>query len=101
MPWANPEQAQVIASDEHVYVTYFERNVQQDTPILRYTYSSLITPSTVYAYNMATGERKILKQQPVPNYDASLYTTERTWARSEERRVGKECRSRRTRDHEE
>lgn len=80
MPWANPEQAQVIASDEHVYVTYFERNVQQDTPILRYTYSSLITPSTVYAYNMATGERKILKQQPVPNYDASLYTTERTWA---------------------
>lgn len=80
MPWANPEQAQVIASDEHVYVTYFERNVQQDTPILRYTYSSLITPSTVYAYNMATGERKILKQQPVPNYDASLYTTERIWA---------------------
>lgn len=80
MPWANPEQAQVIASDEHVYVTYFERNVQQDTPILRYTYSSLITPSTVYAYNMATGERKILKQQLVPNYDASLYTTERTWA---------------------
>lgn len=80
MPWTNPEQAQVIASDEHVYVTYFERNVQQDTPILRYTYSSLITPSTVYAYNMATGERKILKQQPVPNYDASLYTTERTWA---------------------
>lgn len=80
MPWGHPEKSQVITSDEPVYVTYFERNVQQDTTILRYTYSSLITPATVYAYDMATGEREVLKRQPVPNFDASLYTTERTWA---------------------
>ncbi|SFR55028.1 oligopeptidase B [Pseudidiomarina maritima] len=80
VPWDAPEQAKFIASDEEAYVTVFERNAQQDTDILRYTYSSLTTPSTVYAYNMATGEREILKQNEVPNFDASLYETARTWA---------------------
>ncbi|WP_339879275.1 S9 family peptidase [Pseudidiomarina gelatinasegens] len=80
VPWENADQAQFIASDEEAYVTVFERNVQQNTDVLRYTYSSLTTPSTVYAYNMATGEQELLKQTEVPNFDASLYETARTWA---------------------
>ncbi|WP_417666082.1 S9 family peptidase [Pseudidiomarina sp.] len=80
VPWENSEQAQFIASDEEAYVTVFERNVQQNTDVLRYTYSSLTTPSTVYAYDMATGEQELLKRTEVPNFDASLYETARTWA---------------------
>lgn len=80
LPWQDPAAAQVIATNEDAYVASFETNVEQDTNILRYTYSSLTTPRTVYAYNMATGEQELLKQTPVPNYDASLYETTRTWA---------------------
>lgn len=80
VPWTDSEQAQFISSDEEAYVTVFERNVQQNTDVLRYTYSSLTTPSTVYAYNMATGEQELLKQTEVPNFDASRYETARTWA---------------------
>nr|WP_241969913.1 S9 family peptidase [Pseudidiomarina taiwanensis] len=80
IPWANTDESEVIASEEAAYTTRFERNVEQDTEILRYTYTSLVTPSTVYAYNMTTGEREVLKQQEVPGYDPSQYATERTWA---------------------
>src|SRR5690554_5714047 len=84
MPWADPEAAQFIASEEQAYVTGFERNVQQDTNILRYTYSSLTTPATIYAYDMSTGEQEVLKQTEVPNFDASRYETARTWATADD-----------------
>lgn len=80
IPWNDLDNSTVIASDEAAYVTRFERNVEQDTDVLRYAYTSLTTPNTVYAYNMATQERETLKATEVPNYDASQYETARTWA---------------------
>lgn len=80
VPWNDLDNSTVIASDEAAYVTRFERNVEQDTDVLRYAYTSLTTPNTVYAYNMATQERETLKVSEVPNYDASQYETARTWA---------------------
>ncbi|HET8817261.1 MAG TPA: S9 family peptidase [Pseudidiomarina sp.] len=80
VPWNDLDNSTVIASDEAAYVTRFERNVEQDTDVLRYAYTSLTTPNTVYAYNMATQERETLKVSDVPNYDASQYETARTWA---------------------
>lgn len=80
IPWNDLENSTVIASDEAAYVTRFERNAEQDTDVLRYAYTSLTTPNTVYAYNMATQERETLKVSEVPNYDASQYETARTWA---------------------
>jgi oligopeptidase B len=52
-----------------------------DTPdaaskTLRYGYDAMQTPSSTYELDVATNERKLLKQQPVPNYDASKYTSE-------------------------
>ena len=84
VPWDSADKARFIAPDEAAYVTGFERNVQQDTDVLRYTYSSLTTPSTIYAYNMATGEQELLKQTEVPNFDSSLYETARTWATADD-----------------
>jgi oligopeptidase B len=52
-----------------------------DTHVMRYGYTSMVTPSSVFDYDMNTRERVLLKQQPVlGGYDPSLYATERLWA---------------------
>jgi oligopeptidase B len=55
--------------------------LQQDTDWLRYSYTSLTTPNSVYEVNMRTGEKKLLKQQEVlGGFDRNNYQTERVWA---------------------
>src|SRR6185436_16839796 len=52
-----------------------------DTPVLRFSYTSLITPPSIYDYDMKTRQRILLKRQPVlGGYDSSLYQTERIHA---------------------
>ncbi|MDP9103246.1 MAG: S9 family peptidase [Pseudomonadota bacterium] len=46
---------------------------------VRYAYDTLVTPEIVYESDLKTGERKFLKQLPVPGYDAKNYVTERVW----------------------
>ena len=55
-------------------------NAEPDTEWLRYSYTSMTTPGTTYELNTRTGERKLLKRDPVPGYDADQYVTERVWA---------------------
>ncbi len=69
-----------IAADEPAYAMALDVNEEPGTPWVRYTYDSLKTPETTYEANVDTGERKLLKVQPVPGYDASKYVTERVWA---------------------
>ena len=80
MPWKNLKSARVIASDEPAYAETFEINSEQDSHELRYNYTSLTTPTRVMSVDMNTGVRKVLKEQPVPGYNASNYATERVWA---------------------
>ncbi|MGI8580988.1 MAG: S9 family peptidase [Chitinophagaceae bacterium] len=48
---------------------------------IRYNFTSLITPSATYLFNLATKEKKLLKQQKVGgNYNPDLYETKRIWA---------------------
>ncbi len=47
---------------------------------VRYSYTSMTTPSSVFELDLATKKRELLKQQPVPGYDASRYTSEYTHA---------------------
>ena len=66
-----------IASDEPAYTTSISATPELDTELLRYTYSSLATPATVYDYNMRTGERTLLKRDPVlGGFEPSRYRTE-------------------------
>ena len=70
-----------ISSDEPAYTTSLATNMELDSEILRYTYSSLATPTTVYDYNMRTGERTLLKRDPVlGGFDPSDYETEFVFA---------------------
>jgi len=66
-----------IASDEAAYATYTSVNAELDTDLVRYVYTSLTTPTTVYDYNVRTGERVLLKRDPVlGNFDPDDYRTE-------------------------
>ncbi|KAF0572224.1 oligopeptidase B Serine peptidase. MEROPS family S09A [Xylella fastidiosa] len=68
-----------VAADEPAYSMGLSENPEPDNPWLRYTYTSLTTPATTYEFNVRTGERRQLKQQPVIGYDPSQYVTERLW----------------------
>jgi oligopeptidase B len=70
-----------VAADESAYAMGLSTNAEPDTDWLRYTYTSLTTPATTYELNVKTGERKLLKEQPVlGGFDKSNYVTERLWA---------------------
>jgi oligopeptidase B len=70
-----------VGSDEAAYVARTDTNPQQNTPWLRYSYTSLTTPSSVYEVHMQTGEKRLLKQQEVlGGFDKNNYQTERVWA---------------------
>jgi oligopeptidase B len=66
---------------EEAYVAYMTRNPEFDTDLLRYGYTSLTTPQSVYDYDMGSGEKKLLKQQEVlGDFDPANYVTERHFA---------------------
>jgi oligopeptidase B len=70
-----------VKADEPAYSMGLEVNAEPDTDWVRYSYTSLTTPATVYQLNVKTGERRLLKRQPVlGGYDPANYVTERVWA---------------------
>mgnify|MGYP002651477127 CR=1 FL=1 len=71
--------SEYVKADETAYSMGLSANPEGDSDWLRYSYTSLATPATTYELNVKTGERRQLKQQPVPGYDPSKYTTERVW----------------------
>ncbi len=79
-PW-NGDKESFVRSDEPAYAANLSVNAEQNTDWLRYQYTSLTTPGTIYDINMRTGERKLLKQDEVlGGFDSSDYITERLWA---------------------
>ena len=72
--------ADYVGADEPAYSMGLSVNSEPGTDWLRYSYTSLTTPATTYELNTKTGERRLLKQQPVIGYDPSRYVTERLWA---------------------
>ncbi|MGY0504827.1 S9 family peptidase [Luteimonas sp. e5] len=79
--------AEYVKADETAYSMGLSANPETDTDWLRYSYTSLTTPAITYEVNTATGERRELKQQPVPGYDSGKYVTERVWVPSRDGKV--------------
>ncbi|MFL0354964.1 S9 family peptidase [Erythrobacter sp. GH1-10] len=74
-----PTEAQPIALPEASYTAGLSNNPEYDQTKLRLAYESMITPDSVYDYDVASASLELLKQQEIPSgYDASLYVTERT-----------------------
>lgn len=72
--------------DNETYTATTSINPDFDTDILRYTYNSLNTPTSVIDFNMTTKEKTILKEQEVlgGKFNKEDYTTERIWAPAED-----------------
>ncbi len=70
-----------IEFKENNYVVHSGRNPQFRTSKFRFIYTSLVTPESVYEYDMDTRERRLLKQEAVlGGYDPGDYATERVYA---------------------
>ncbi|MBV9931552.1 MAG: S9 family peptidase [Alphaproteobacteria bacterium] len=63
---------------EAAYSAAFSGNPEFAPASYRLSYSSMVTPGTVYDYHPESGELEVRKVQEIPSgYDASLYTSER------------------------
>jgi oligopeptidase B len=71
----------VVEQPEPVYTVGPDVNAEFDTDVYRFSYQSLVTPRSVYDYDMEARTRVLKKQQPVlGGYDPSQYATGRAWA---------------------
>ncbi len=72
---------EVLTFDEPIYTVSPGRNDEWHDNRYRFGYTSLVTPGTTNDVEVATGERRLLKQQPVlGGVDLSAYTQYREWA---------------------
>lgn len=77
--WDNMQE-HYLDFGEEVYASWIGYNPEFDTPMLRYTYMSLTTPSSTFEYNMATREKTLLKQTEVlGGFTPENYETKRIW----------------------
>ncbi|WP_158728028.1 MULTISPECIES: S9 family peptidase [unclassified Flavobacterium] len=81
MPWSGAGEYYLPFGSE-TYNAYTTTNVDFDTDILRYSYQSLATPSSVIDFNMKTKEKEVKKEQQVlgGKFDKNNYIEERVWA---------------------
>ncbi|TNE70378.1 MAG: S9 family peptidase [Bacteroidetes bacterium] len=70
-----------ISFNDPAYVVNTSINVEINSEVLRFSYTSLTTPNSVYDYNLKTRERELLKVQEVvdPNFDPANYISERIY----------------------
>ena len=70
-----------IEFPEPVYAAGLGPNAEFNTSIVRYNYNSMVTPNSVFDYDMNTGKSTLLKQQEVPGgFDRTNYKAERVFA---------------------
>jgi oligopeptidase B len=70
-----------VTFPEPVYSASVAQNREFATPVLRYNYQSLVTPSSVFDYDMNTRKATLLKETEVPGgFDKKNYKSERLFA---------------------
>ena len=73
-------QVHRIAFPEPVYSAMPNANAEYDTHAYRYSYQSMVTPNSIFDYDVAKRTSTLLKQTEVPGYDPTKYKSERQWA---------------------
>lgn len=69
-----------IAFPEPTYTASGDVNREFDVTTFRYNYQSLVSPASVYEYDVASGTSTLLRMQEVPgDFDPSRYASERVW----------------------
>lgn len=76
-------QVYYVDFPEPVYTFWRSRNPEFNTNLLRFNYTSLVTPKSVFDYHMDDKTRELKKQYEVlGGYDPSLYKSERIFAKA-------------------
>ena len=79
-PW-NGEGEHYIEFDDPAWMAFAASNLEFDTSILRFGYTSMTTPFSTYDYDMETRARTLLKRtEVVGDFDPADYRSERLWA---------------------
>jgi len=74
-------QSHRIPTEESDYALGLSSNPEFDTTTVRFAYQSMVTPQSVYDYDLNTRERKLLKRQEVlGGYDPAQYEARRIWS---------------------
>ena len=74
-------QPHTITFPEPAYSASVGQNAEFNTTLLRFNYGSMVTPDSIFDYDVATRERTLKKQQPVlGGYDPRDYQSERIMA---------------------
>jgi oligopeptidase B len=74
-----------IAFSEEAYALGLAGVLEFDTAVMRFSYSSMTTPTEIYDYDMATRTRTLRKRQEVPSgHDPAAYVTRRIFAPSQD-----------------
>jgi oligopeptidase B len=77
--WDGP--ARHLDADDPAYTMHLGSNPEIESGKLRYSYTSLTTPASTYDYDVLTGERQLLKREPVLGpFDPADYVSEFQWA---------------------
>jgi oligopeptidase B len=71
-----------VSFPEEVSTFRQSANPEADTDLLRFIYTSPVTPPSVYDFDMRHRTRTLKKRTEVPHYDPRLYATARVWARA-------------------
>ncbi len=80
LPWSG-EGEHYVEVGEPAYMLGLGDNPECRTSTLRYVYTSMTTPHSVYDYDMKTGTQVLRKQEEIlGGFTASRYSTERMWA---------------------
>jgi oligopeptidase B len=80
MPWGNGKEY-YINFDEEVYTVRPNVNLEFNTNELRFSYTSLTTPNSIFDFNMKTRERKLLKEEEIlGGFEKNEYVTKRIYA---------------------
>jgi oligopeptidase B len=70
-----------VSFPEPVYTAYASGTPEFESRLLRYGYQSLVTPPSVYDYDMEAGKSALLKREEVlGGFDPARYSSERLWA---------------------
>lgn len=73
-----------IPFKEEAYVVSLGANADYNADTIRYSYSSLVTPATIFDFSITTEKSKIVKETEVPSYQAKHYETKRVWAKAKD-----------------
>jgi oligopeptidase B len=71
----------IVEQSETSYAVFPSTNREFDTTRIRFSYTSPVTPMSVFEYDLNTRARTLLKEQPVlGGYDRTKYQVERVFA---------------------